>query len=114
MRMLGTDQLADSCLDLLDKAGRWENSRAVLLIEVDDSSAGNPSPSPIAMMPPVDVPLIRSKWSMTLSPVVFSRLAVTEAENAPLIPPPSRLRMRNRDIGTRSNDLAPDLSSLLP
>ena len=53
----------------------------------------------MAMMPPVEVPVIRSKCSTILRPVTFSNVASTAAVNAPMMPPPSRLRMRNRFIG---------------
>src|SRR4051812_32028015 len=49
----------------------------------------------MAMMPPVEVPEIRSKWSTIRRPVVRSIVARTEAEKAPMSPPPSRLRIRN-------------------
>ena len=48
-------------------------------------------------MPPVEVPVIKSKYSVTESPsrYVLSRLASTAAAKIPLMPPPSRDRMRN-------------------
>ena len=54
-----------------------------------------PVPSPIAMMPPVEVPVIRSKWSVMLTRKSCSKYARTAAENSPRIPPPSSARMRN-------------------
>ena len=55
-------------------------------------------PKPIAMMPPVEVPVIRSKWSTMRRPVERSSVASTEAEKAPIMPPPSRLKIRNATI----------------
>src|SRR5208337_970378 len=49
----------------------------------------------MARMPPVEVPVIKSKCSTILRPVTFSNVASTVAEKAPMMPPPSRLRMRN-------------------
>ena len=48
-----------------------------------------PAPSPSAMMPPVLVPTIRSKWSVIFVPVSRSRLASTAAAKMPRTPPPS-------------------------
>src|SRR4051812_46470603 len=47
------------------------------------------------MMAPVLVPAIRSKWSASGTPNRFSISAAKAAVNAPRMPPPSRLRMRN-------------------
>jgi len=46
------------------------------------------------MIPPVEVPVIRSKCSTTLRPVARSKVANADDANAPTMPPPSRLRMR--------------------
>src|SRR5262245_23671111 len=46
------------------------------------------------MMPPVLVPVIRSKCSTRRLPVISSRLASTEAVYVPLMPPPSSASTR--------------------
>src|SRR6266581_4799714 len=47
------------------------------------------------MMAPVLVPAIKSKWSARGRSSRFSISAAKAAVNAPRIPPPSKLRMRN-------------------
>src|SRR4051794_18982345 len=49
----------------------------------------------MAIMPPVEVPVSRSKWSTIRRPVARPGVARTEAEEAPMSPPPSRLKIRN-------------------
>src|SRR3954468_13669101 len=56
--------------------------------------AGIPSPRPIAIIPPVLVPEIRSKWSTIRFPVASSISARNAAGSAPLRPPPSILKIR--------------------
>ena len=65
-RVLGDDEmrqavqpLADPVLD--DAVFLVENRRSLLHIELEDVAAKRPSPRPMAMMPPVDVPAMRSK-----------------------------------------------------
>ena len=61
------------------------------------SEALSPSAKPRAMIPPVDVPAIRSKYLATEVPprYRFSRPARKAAGKIPRIPPPSMERMRN-------------------
>src|SRR5438132_8272103 len=48
------------------------------------------------MMPPVEVPTIKSKWSVMLVLRSSSSLARTAAEKSPLMPPPSSDRIWKR------------------
>jgi hypothetical protein len=46
------------------------------------------------MIPPVDVPTMRSKYSETGAPSDSSKAARKDAGTTPFIPPPSMLRIR--------------------
>lgn len=76
-----------------------ENSPLILDVEVEVSLGLRLAPSPRAMMPPVDVPTTRSKWSSTGSPMSASRPARSAAAKTPRTPPPSIASTWNRVCG---------------
>src|SRR5262245_34092205 len=58
------------------------------------SAAGTPIARAMAMMPPVEVPVIRSKCSTIFLSMWLSKVASAEAEKVPNRPPPSKDKIR--------------------
>src|SRR6266545_3839593 len=69
-----------------------------------------PRPRPSAMIPPVEVPAIRSKWSTTRTSRSSSSRASTAAENIPRSPPPPD---RATSATTTISSISPTLTIIL-
>ena len=72
-----------------------------------------PRANPIAIMPPVEVPAMRSKYSQIGRPRSSSRVARKAAGCVPFMPPPSMQSMRRISGSLASEWLYTDVSSNL-
>lgn len=103
MRMLRLKQMLQHTRPAAGQASAGKNRRPILYVELDNLCRGKSQPYPERNDPPSRSPGDQVKVIDThRCPVSFSNAANTPAVNDPLMPPPSRAKMRKVIWATRS------------